>query len=320
MSEQLNWRVIAFVIENGVFLIMGGQLTGLVAKAVQHPEMGLPETIALGLLVVVVLLVVRAFVVAPVLWRIRRAASRADDGRERLSTIRESIKSWRSRSDDDRSRERVERAEHRIAQRDADMVDLQKNPVGWRDGVVLTWAGMRGVVTLAAAQSLPENTPYRPQLVLIAFVVAIVSLLAQGGTLPWIIRLTGVRGTDAAADARELASLLDEIADAADRALEEPQIDLPDGQELDETALRRLRDDIGVLAESAWERAAIHDGATPVGPHAQYGMLLRVAMDAEREALLQARSKGAYPSRVLSRAEALLDREEARLERRVDDE
>jgi CPA1 family monovalent cation:H+ antiporter len=320
MSEQLNWRVIAFVIENGVFLIMGGQLTGLVAKAVQHPEMGLPETIALGLLVVVVLLVVRAFVVAPVLWRIRSAASRADDGRERLSTIRESIKSWRSRSDDNRSRERVERAEHRIAQRDADMVDLQKNPVGWRDGVVLSWAGMRGVVTLAAAQSLPEDTPYRPQLVLIAFVVAIVSLLAQGGTLPWIIRLTGIRGTDAAADARELASLLDEIADAADRALEEPQIDLPDGQELDETALQRLRDDIGVLAESAWERAAIHDGATPVGPHAQYGMLLRIAMDAEREALLQARSKGAYPSRVLSRAEALLDREEARLERRVDDE
>jgi CPA1 family monovalent cation:H+ antiporter len=320
ISEQLNWRVIAFVIENGVFLIMGGQLTGLVAKAVQHPEMGLPETIALGLLVVVVLLVVRAFVVAPVLWRIRRAAGRADDGRERLSTIRESIKSWRGRSDDDRSRERVERAEHRIAQRDADMVDLQKNPVGWRDGVVLSWAGMRGVVTLAAAQSLPEDTPYRPQLVLIAFVVAIVSLLAQGGTLPWIIRLTGVRGTDAAADARELASLLDEIADAADRALEEPQIDLPDGQELDETALQRLRDDIGVLAESAWERAAIHDGATPAGPHAQYGMLLRIAMDAEREALLQARSKGAYPSRVLSRAEALLDREEARLERRVDDE
>jgi CPA1 family monovalent cation:H+ antiporter len=49
-------------------------------------------------------------------------------------------------------------------------------------------------------------------------------------------------------------------------------------------------------------------------------MLLRIAMDAEREALLQARSKGAYPSRVLGRAEALLDREEARLERRVDDE
>jgi CPA1 family monovalent cation:H+ antiporter len=298
-----------------VFLIMGGQLTGLVAKAVQHPEMGLPETIGLGLLVVVVLLVVRAFVVAPVLWRIRRAASKADDGRERLSTLRANMKAWRTRFSDDRVQQRADRAEHRLAQRDADMVDLQKNQVGWRDGVVLTWAGMRGVVTLAAAQSLPEGTPYRPQLVLIAFVVAIVSLLAQGGTLPLIIRLTGIRGTDDAADARELASLLDEIADAADRALEDPKVELPEGQAVDQKVVQRLRDDIGVLAESAWERAAVHDGASPVGPHAQYGMLLRIAVDAEREALLEARSRGDYPSRVLGRAQALLDQEEARLER-----
>ncbi|MGN6205828.1 cation:proton antiporter [Humibacter sp.] len=316
ISEQVNWRVIAFVIENGVFLIMGGQLAGLVQESVKHPEIGLRETIALGLLVVVVLLFVRALIVAPVLWRIRRAASRADDGRERLSTLRDRMKAWRERSDDDRTQQRADRAEHRIAQRDADMVDLQKNNVGWRDGIVLTWAGMRGVVTLAAAQSLPQGTPYRAQLVLIAFVVAIVSLLAQGGTLPWIIRLTGVRGTDAAADTRELASLLDEIGEAADRAIDDADIDLPEGQSVDPEVVQRIRDDIGVLAESTWERAAIREGRSPVGPHAQYGLLLRIAIDAQREALLEARSKGAYPSRVLGRAQALLDQEEARLERR----
>ena len=196
------------------------------------------------------------------------------------------------------------------------MVDLQKNNVGWRDGIVLTWAGMRGVVTLAAAQSLPQGTPYRAQLVLIAFVVAIVSLLAQGGTLPWIIRLTGVRGTDAAADTRELASLLDEIGEAADRAIDDADIDLPEGQSVDPEVVQRIRDDIGVLAESMWERAAIREGRRPVGPHAQYGLLLHIAIDAQREALLEARSKGAYPSRVLGRAQALLDQEEARLERR----
>ena len=81
ISEQVNWRVIAFVIENGVFLIMGGQLAGLVQESVKHPEIGLRETIALGLLVVVVLLFARALIVAPVLWRISKAASRADDGR-----------------------------------------------------------------------------------------------------------------------------------------------------------------------------------------------------------------------------------------------
>ncbi|GAB3802102.1 sodium:proton antiporter [Humibacter antri] len=316
ISERVNWRVIAFVIENGVFLIMGGQLTGLVQASVKHPDIGLPETFALGLLVVVVLLLVRALIVAPVLWRVRRAAGRADDGRERLSTLRERMKAWRERFDDDRVQHRADRAEHRIAQRDADMVDLQKNNVGWRDGVVLTWAGMRGVVTLAAAQSLPNGTPYRPQLILIAFVVAIVSLLAQGGTLPWIIRLTRIRGTDDAADTRELASLLDEIAEAADRAIDAPDIGLPEGQSVDPDVVQRLRDDIGVLAEATWERAAVRDGQSAVGPHAQYGLLLRIAIDAQREALLEARSKGAYPSRVLSKAQSLLDQEEARLERR----
>lgn len=320
ISEQLNWRVIAFVIENGVFLIMGGQLTGLVLKSVQHPELGLPETVGLGLLVVVVLLVVRVAVVVPVLWRIRRASNRADDGRERLSTLRARMKTWRERSNDARLAVRAERAEHRIAQRDADMVDLQKNTVGWRDGMVISWAGMRGVVTLAAAQSLPVDTPYRPQLVLIAFVVAIVSLLVQGGTLPWLIKLTGIRGTDAVADTRELASLLDEIADAADRALDDPDIELPEGQTIDEAVVERLRNDLNVLAESTWEKAQIRDDEAPIGPHAQYGMLLRVAIDAEREALLEARSKGAYPSRVLGRAQALLDEEESRLERRIERE
>jgi monovalent cation/hydrogen antiporter len=53
---------------------------------------------------------------------------------------------------------------------------------GWRGGIVLAWAGMRGVVTVAAAQSLPTSTPYRPQLVLIAFVVAATTLLTQGLT------------------------------------------------------------------------------------------------------------------------------------------
>lgn len=61
---------------------------------------------------------------------------------------------------------------------------------------MLAWSGMRGVLTLAAAQSLPVDFPYRSQLVLIAFVVALVTLVVQGGTLPLLIRVLGIRGTD----------------------------------------------------------------------------------------------------------------------------
>ncbi|MGO4245558.1 cation:proton antiporter, partial [Janibacter sp. RAF20_2_2] len=59
------------------------------------------------------------------------------------------------------------------------------------EGVVVSWAGMRGVVTLAAALLLPPETPHRPTLVLIAMVVTIGTLLLQGTTLPTLSRALG---------------------------------------------------------------------------------------------------------------------------------
>ena len=54
----------------------------------------------------------------------------------------------------------------------------------WRYSAVIAWAGMRGVVTLAAAFVLPTNTPQRAVLVLAAFVVVAGTLALQGMTLP----------------------------------------------------------------------------------------------------------------------------------------
>jgi monovalent cation/hydrogen antiporter len=172
---------------------------------------------------------------------------------------------------------------------------------------VLGWAGMRGVVTLAAAQSLPEETPYRPQLILIAFTVAVTTLLVQGGTLPWLIRRTGIRGTDAAADGRTFATLLDELGAAGVAVLDEPR-----EQPVDDDVVQRVRSDTLLSAQAAWERAE-SDGEAP-SPQSQYRMLRREVLDAQRDALLEARSAGTYPSRILSRAQAMLDLEETRLE------
>lgn len=175
---------------------------------------------------------------------------------------------------------------------------------------------MRGVVTLAAAQSLPDSIPYRSQLVLIAFTVAVVSLLLQGGTLPWLIRATGIRGTDRAADRRELASLLDEMGEAGLQVLDNPQFSLPDGEAIDSAVIDRVRHDTLLGAESAWERAQHGSGVDGLvhSPQRQYRALRREVLQAEREALLDARTTGTYPSRILGRAQAMLDLEETRLE------
>jgi CPA1 family monovalent cation:H+ antiporter len=67
------------------------------------------------------------------------------------------------------------------------------NP-GWRGPLVLGWAGMRGVVSLAAALSVPllipegQPFPYRDLILFITFVVILVTLVFQGLTLPWLIR------------------------------------------------------------------------------------------------------------------------------------
>lgn len=65
---------------------------------------------------------------------------------------------------------------------------------GWRSPFVLGWAGMRGVVSLAAALSIPlllsegHPFPYRDLILFITFIVILVTLVFQGLTLPWIIR------------------------------------------------------------------------------------------------------------------------------------
>jgi len=68
-----------------------------------------------------------------------------------------------------------------------------RNP-GWRIPVIFGWAGMRGVVSLAAALSIPVLTqegqpfPYRNLILFITFIVILVTLVFQGLTLPWLVR------------------------------------------------------------------------------------------------------------------------------------
>ena len=81
-------------------------------------------------------------------------------------------------------------------------------PAPWTHTAVLSWAGMRGVVTLAAALLLPTDTPYRDVLVLIAVVVTVGTLLIQGTTLPGLARRLGVRGPDPREDALQAATVL----------------------------------------------------------------------------------------------------------------
>ncbi|HEY2556087.1 MAG TPA: cation:proton antiporter, partial [Diaminobutyricibacter sp.] len=319
LSEQINWRTIQFLLENGVFLLMGIQLNPIIAHA-RDSTLGVWGAFGIGLLLCLVLLVVRALFIIPIIWRLKASQKRAPEVEERISDGLERVRTERKKRppQDERAERRWNRFTRYLERREADVTDMQVSPIGWRGGAVLTWAGMRGVVTLAAAQSLPQS-PYRSPLILIAFTVALVTLLVQGGTLPWLIRRLDITGSDAAADRRELAGLLEEMSKAGLAAIDHPDDEVTVGRTYDAEVVERVREDTMLRVEAQWERAEQEGSENPAfGPHQQYQALREQVLEAERSALLDARSRGSYSSRVLLHAQMMLDFEESRLSQRDD--
>jgi len=84
----------------------------------------------------------------------------------------------------------------------------------WKNMVILSWAGMRGVVSLAAALALPLTLPgevpfpVRDRLIFLAFCVVLGTLVVQGLTLPWVIRRLGIQGAVGEEEEEERAARL----------------------------------------------------------------------------------------------------------------
>ena len=301
VSERMNWRTIQFVLENGVFLLMGYQLDIYVADVVEeYGTDGLWWTLGVGLLLVVVLLVVRGAFVAPMVGWMRFTDRRSLERGERLIANGDA---WRERVGS-RASARVERA---LRRRGADLEFLRREGLGWRGGAVLASAGMRGVVTVAAVQSLPADVPYRSELILIAFVVAVVTLGLGGLTLPLVIRALGLRPPDAEALAAERLELLEEIRGVTVESLRNPA--LAEGAEpFDEEVIERVRRESIELGRVVQERFAGPDDTE----HDQLRRLRSLVLEAQRAALLDARATGAYSSATISAIQAVLDAEELR--------
>jgi CPA1 family monovalent cation:H+ antiporter len=87
----------------------------------------------------------------------------------------------------------------------------------WRTGLIIGWAGARGLVTIATALALPQDFPERGRLLFVAFFVTLGTLLIQGPTLRPLVLALGVRG-DAEVN-RELRAARSAMADAALSAL-----------------------------------------------------------------------------------------------------
>lgn len=109
-----------------------------------------------------------------------------------------------------------------------------RKPMGARPATVMTWAGMRGVVTLAVALTLPEDIAGRDLMLVTAFAVILVTVLVQGTTLGLVIRAAGLRDMDPpprmnlgaaeAAMAGAQLTLIEAHAHAPDGTLRHPRL------------------------------------------------------------------------------------------------
>jgi Na+/H+ antiporter len=180
---------------------------------------------------------------------------------------------------------------------------------------VIAWAGMRGVVTLAAALTLPPTEKVvsgdydRDLFIFVAFAIIVLTLLVQGSTLPWLAGRLGVKEDTTTKDALAEASVQHQASRAALEALDENADGAP------QSVVDRLRALVDTRSNGAWERLGSQEQETP---SAAYGRLRREMITAERHIFKIARNEGRIPEEVLNRAQRELDLEESQLQRSDD--
>jgi NhaP-type Na+/H+ or K+/H+ antiporter len=185
----------------------------------------------------------------------------------------------------------------------------------WQVPAVLSWAGMRGVVTLAAASAIPRVTdsgapfPGRSEIIFVAFCVTLATLLLHGLTLPWVIRRLGVEGRESFHDTLAEADAMHAMTQAALERLERASDGAP------ESVTTRLRKAAEHRSNSVWERLGRPETELGEAPSVIYRRLRLEMLAAERETLISLRDTGRINDDILTRTLHDLDLEEAILSR-----
>ncbi|PTT62876.1 Na+/H+ antiporter [Arthrobacter sp. HMWF013] len=183
----------------------------------------------------------------------------------------------------------------------------------WQFAAIVSWAGMRGVVTLAAVLVLPEDLEHRSVLILAALVVVGGTLVLQGFTLPALVRTLRVQGPDPREDALNQASLMQLATAEGVARLQE----LRTGDDPPEVVamLKRRTQERGL---AAWERLG-RPKAEAATPSQRYARLRLAMLDAERAKVLELRRGGEFAQEVLSEVLDRLDIEESMLDLALDE-
>jgi len=315
IAERSVWKTIELILESAVFLMVGLELPALAADT---GDTGLRTPALLAVLLGTVVVVLRSGMVAWSVWELSRRYRRAESGRERIVQIQAKldagntlgadfpkatgpIRRRRGRRQPAPARDRVGQWQRMLDRRRADLDYLAAERLGWPEGTILVWAGMRGAVTIAAAQTLPADVPYRSLVILVATMVAVGTLLIQGLTLPPLTKRLGLADSGPTTDPAQWDALQAELDAAALTAL------VNSGNEQAAAVVERLKARLDRSdADAEDQRAGI----------AALSELRLTVIEAQRTKLLDLRSVGSYPSGMMDDALAQLDAAQIGLELR----
>ncbi|WP_229076095.1 Na+/H+ antiporter [Actinoplanes sp. DH11] len=279
LQTSAVWRLIDFLLEGVVFLLIGQQVPKVIDGLAQYET----STIIIALTITLgVVLLLRP------LWLV--------------------ITQWLPRSLHTRLGGQV----------DEDDTTNREVPLTGKEITVLSWAGTRGVITLAAIFTLPAGFPDRELLHFCAIAVVLVTLVGQGLTFAPLVRRLGLR-----ANQTDKARLRNEARSAAVRAALDRLDDIQEQQHdnVEDEAIETMRRQLQVRLDRYRRRLDLLEQSEssdlPTSPQYEAALMVRQAViDAEREELLRWRDAGRLSDdslRVLNRE---LDHEELILPKR----
>jgi Na+/H+ antiporter len=194
----------------------------------------------------------------------------------------------------------------------------KEEPLSGREVTALSWAGTRGVITLAAVWIIPSDFPNHDLMVLCALVVVLVTLVGQGLTFAPLVRWLGLR-----ANQKDKARLRNEARSAAVQAALHRLDDIQEEQHdhVEDEAIETMRRQLQVRLDRYRRRLDLLDQVEstdlPKSPQYEAALMVRQAViDAEREELLRWRDAGRLADESLRVLNRELDHEELVLPKR----
>jgi NhaP-type Na+/H+ or K+/H+ antiporter len=265
LTEGAIWPVVNTLLEAFVFAYTGLQLRFVIEELADSDE-PLGRTLLAGAAILLVVIGIR-LVYIMVLFR---PSARREARRARTRELRRQ-----------RRRERLLKAGRMTQASQVDQLEGPPNrPLGWSEAFLLSWAGMRGIVTLGAAGGIPfaldDGTPFphRSTIQFLAYFVVIGTLVLQGPTLPlfarWLRPDTAEEDATAVGDLAAARTLADQKAPDGYDAQRDAITMAVVNRRFDDEAARLVLTDIdqqeAAEASRARTRSSVQAGPPPAGP------------------------------------------------------